>query len=211
MSEGPRLHPNRLGLQRAQQRLQRMERATHLLRRKREALVSELFRLARSAVDVRAGIDAQARVAWPLLLRALASDGAGALGALSWPSRDLRVQVRAGVVWGVPVADLEVAPQMTRTLEARGLSPGTEPAAVEAAMAFERLADLLLSAAPREMLLRRLGQALAQTSRQVNRLERRVAPLLRCEATRIRAALEEREREEHVRLGLVARRADRGG
>jgi V/A-type H+-transporting ATPase subunit D len=55
------------------------------------------------------------------------------------------------------------------------------------------------------MLLRRLGTALAQTTRQVNRLERRVAPGLRRQASQVRAALDEREREEHVRLGLLAR------
>ncbi len=79
------------------------------------------------------------------------------------------------------------------------------PAAVEAAEAFERLTDLLVRAAPREMLLRRLGEALSQTTRQVNRLERRVAPGLRRQAARVRSALDEREREEHVRLGLLAR------
>jgi V/A-type H+-transporting ATPase subunit D len=78
---------------------------------------------------------------------------------------------------------------------------------VEAAEAFERLTDLLVRAAPREMLLRRLGAALAQTTRQVNRLERRVAPGLRRQASQVRAALDEREREEHVRLGLLARSA----
>ena len=60
-------------------------------------------------------------------------------------------------------------------------------------------------AAPREMLLRRLGAALAQTMRQVNRLERRVAPGLRRQAAQLRAALDEREREEHSRLSLLLR------
>lgn len=204
MSEA-RLPATRLGLLRAQRRLERLERGTSLLRRKREALVAELFSLARSALDTREQIDTQARAAWPVYLDALAAEGAGALSGLAWPSRELNVQVTARVVWGVPVADLEATGPIVRTLAARGLPPGPVPAAVEAAEAFERLTDLLVRAAPREMLLRRLGEALSQTSRQVNRLERRVAPGLRRQAAQVRAALDEREREEHVRLGLLAR------
>jgi len=201
----PRLPATRLGLLRTQRRLERLERGTSLLRRKREALVAELFSLARAARDTREEIDAQARAAWPAYLEALAAEGAGALSALAWPSRTLGVRVTARVVWGVPVADLESAGPIVRTLAARGVPPGQVPAAVEAAEAFERLTDLLVRAAPREMLLRRLGDALAQTTRQVNRLERRVAPSLRQQAARVRSALDEREREEHVRLGLLAR------
>ncbi len=206
MSEA-RLPATRLGLLRATRRLERLSRGTSLLRRKREALVAELFSLARSALDTREQIDAQARAAWPLYLEALAAEGAAGLTGLSWPSRELSVRVTARVVWGVPVADLEARGPIVRTLAARGLPPGSVPAAVEAAEAFERLTDLLVRAAPREMLLRRLGEALSQTTRQVNRLERHVAPGLRRQAARVRSALDEREREEHVRLGLLARAA----
>ena len=79
---------------------------------------------------------------------------------------------------------------------ARGTAPGsTGPSAAEATARFEALADLLLDAAPREMLLRRLGQALAQTSRQVNTLEQRLAPTIEGQMTSVRRTLEERERE----------------
>lgn len=55
------------------------------------------------------------------------------------------------------------------------------------------------------MLIRRLGQALAQTSRQVNTLERRVASVLRRQISVVRRALEEREREERLRLKHLVR------
>ena len=97
------------------------------------------------------------------------------------------------------------APGFARTLAARGIAPGSSPAAVEAAAAFEQLADLLVGAAPREMLLRRLGEALAQTSRQVNSLEHHLTPELQRQLLAVRRTLDEREREEHVRLGVLAR------
>jgi V/A-type H+/Na+-transporting ATPase subunit D len=206
MSGRSRLSATRVGLLRGQQRLARLEHGTSLLRRKREALVGELFRLARSAADTRAEIDIHARKAWPVLLRALSAEGRAGLRVLGWPTRDVRVRVRTGQLWGVSVSDVVEAPRFARTLAARGVAPGPSPAAVEAAAAFELLADLLIGAAPREMLLRRLGEALAQTSRQVNSLEHHLTPELKQQLLTVRRTLEEREREEHVRLGLLTRR-----
>jgi V/A-type H+/Na+-transporting ATPase subunit D len=205
MSARSSLSATRVGLLRGQQRLERLERGTSLLRRKREALVGELFRLARRATDTRAEIDVQARKAWPVLLRALSAEGGAGLRVLGWPARDVRVRVRTGQLWGVSISDVVEAPRFARTLAARGIAPGPSPAAVEAAIAFERLADLLVGAAPREMLLRRLGEALAQTSRQVNSLEHHLTPELQRQLLAVRRTLDEREREEHVRLGLLSR------
>jgi vacuolar-type H+-ATPase subunit D/Vma8 len=82
---------------------------------------------------------------------------------------------------------------------------GVSAAAAETASAFEELAELLLAAANREALLRRLGEALARTSRQVNTLERRLGPALRADLASIRRTLDEREREEHLRLERLLR------
>ncbi len=106
MSSRSRVSATRVGMLRGQQRLERLERGTSLLRRKREALVGELFRIARSAADTRAEIDLQARKAWPVLLRAFSADGGPGLRVLGWPARDVRVQVRTGQLWGVIVSDI---------------------------------------------------------------------------------------------------------
>jgi vacuolar-type H+-ATPase subunit D/Vma8 len=111
------------------------------------------------------------------------------------------VEIRTGRVWGIPVADIIRRPQLRHHSAARASSPAAAGLATLAAAAeFEQLADLLIDAAPREMLLRRLGEALAQTSRQVNTLERRLTPNLARRVAVIRRALEEREREEQSRL-----------
>lgn len=196
-----RTSPTRLNLLRTTRRLAQVTHGVGLLRRKREALVTELFRIARPAADARAQIsDASAR-AYPLLLEALALHGHAGLRSLGWPERELRIEVEPGSVWGIVVSRIAARPPLVRTLAARGTAPGsTGPAAAAAASAFERLADLLLDAAPREMLLHRLGEALAQTSRQVNTLDRRLAPALRADVVAMRRTLDEREREERLRL-----------
>jgi V/A-type H+-transporting ATPase subunit D len=65
---------------------------------------------------------------------------------------------------------------------------------------FEELMELVLEAAAREVLIRRLGEALAKTSRQVNMLEQRIGPGLNSQITSVQRVLDEREREEHGRL-----------
>lgn len=211
MSTAHGVAPTRQNLLRAGRRLERVTKGVELLRRKREALVSELFRLARPAADARARVEAEARRAYPALWRALAVHGRTGLAAFAWPGRDLAVDVTPAVVWGVAVSRIEGRRPAARTLPARGTPPGAAgPAAVEAASRFEALAELLLEAAPREMLLRRLGEALAQASRQVNTLERRLAPALASQIVAVRRTLEEREREEHRRLKSLRRRPPAG-
>ena len=196
-----RTSPTRMNLLRGARRLGQVARGIGLLRRKREALVAELFRLARPAADARAQIAASSARAYPLLLGALAIHGRAGLRALAWPEPLVKVEVEPGVVWGVIISRIVARPAVARTLAARGTSPGlTGPAAGAATAAFERLADLLLEAAPREMVIRRLGEALAKTSRQVNTLERQQAPALRDAVTSMRRSLDEREREERLRL-----------
>lgn len=203
-----RLAATRLNLVRAVRRLERLRRGAAILRRKREALVTELFHLARPAADARTQIAATAVLAYPSLLAALARHGRSGVRALSWPGRELEVTLAPGSVWGVVVTRLVERPPVVRTLPARGVAPGSAGMAAVRGMAeFERFTELLLDAAPREMLLRRLGEALARTSRQVHTLEHRLSPRLREDIGRVRLALEEREREERVRLQrLLGRR-----
>jgi V/A-type H+-transporting ATPase subunit D len=206
VSAGSRPAPTRQNLLALQRRLDRVDKGTGLLRRKREALAAELFRLARPAASARASIALRAASAYPILVKALAREGADGLRALGWPARDLRLEIRSNQVWGIPVAEILGRPTLLRTPHARGVDPGGVSASVVVATAaFEQLAELLLAAANREALLRRLGEALARTSRQVNTLERRLGPALRADLGAIRHALEEREREEHLRLERLLR------
>lgn len=203
----------RLVLLRARRQLERTERGTTMLRRKREALVSELFQLARPAASARSAIAAEAAEAYQALLEASADVGQLGLTPWGWPSRELEVEIRPLSVWGVPASTIEQDPVVARTLANRGMPPASAGAGVvRTADHFERLVEQLIRSAPREMLLLRLGQTLSRTTRQVNVLEQRLAPKLRARLAAVRRRLEEREREEHVRLRLLrGRRPDPAG
>lgn len=210
MTDGGREPATRFALVKARRGRERVDRALDLLSRKRLALVAELFRLAAPALDAREEVGRAALAAYAALLEALATRDRDELRAAAWPGRELEVELRRTEIWGVEAAEITDRPPVRRSLPARGTHPGaTGPGAAAAADAFERLVELLLDAATREARLRRLGDALARTSRQLNTLEQRVLPRMERRIREIQRTLEEREREEHQRIRRILR--DRRG
>lgn len=202
----------RSNLVRMRRRLDQVERGAALLKKKRESLVAELFERVRPAVDTRRAIEEQARAAYRVLLEALAANGQDGLTALGWPTREVRVVLAPRELWGIHGEDLEQPPSLVRSLAARGAVAGPGDAAASvAAREFERLLEQLLEAAPEELFMRRLGQALSHATRLVNTLEQRVAASLGHDLAQMRRTLEEREREEHVRLKRIVSRRTRQG
>ncbi len=204
--------PTRSNLIRHRRRLERVRKGIDLLTRKRQALVADLFKVATPAIEARGRVEASAARAYPALLGAAAIHGAAGLDAMGWPTRQVEVELTVMESWGVASGAVQRLTPLRRTLDARGqAAPLTGPAAATAANEFEQMVELLLDAASTELLLRRLAEALRRTSRQVNTLENRVAPGLAGEIHRVRALLEEREREDHTRLKHLLRLRSRPG
>jgi len=191
--------PTRHELMRLKRRIERVRTASTLLSRKRKALVEELFRIARPAIDARRELERRAASAFEALLQAEADRGHAALAALALPGREIGALLRPTRTWGVVGTEIVSHDPIRRSVAERGAPAGsTGPAAVVAAAQFEELTVLVLEAASRDLLARRLARALAETSRRVNQLERRVAPALVAEISRVESTLVEREREEHL-------------
>jgi V/A-type H+-transporting ATPase subunit D len=205
MSTVDRVAPTRSNLLRARRRVERVRKGIDLLTRKRRALVADLFRIARPAVEARREVQDRAAGAYRALLGAAAAQG-DPLDVLGWPTRRLEVEVTEHETWGIATGLVQRLTPVRRTLAGRGQAPGaTGPAVVQASEAFEGLVELLLDSASTELMLRRLAEALERTSRQVNTLERRVAPGLTARIRRLREQLDEREREDHTRLKHLLR------
>ena len=194
-------------LLRSVRRLDQVRKGAALLKRKRQALVNELFARARTALTSRDAIEAQARRAWISVSRARAFLGTDQLTPLAWPTREIDIDLATMELWGLHVATLVKRPTAVRSFAARGVMTGPgEAASQEAAREFEILIEQLIEAAPREHMMRRLGHALSRTTRLVNTLEQRTAVRLSAEVIEIRRTLEEREREEHLRTKRLIRR-----
>jgi V/A-type H+-transporting ATPase subunit D len=190
-----------MGLLEARSRLGVAARGARLLRGKREVLAGEFFRLMREVTEGRERLDAALLEASRALVVARARTGRRALDALGVAgAREVPVEVSHRRVWGVPVPRV-AAPRLVRSAAARGTSPmSASPAAGEAARRHEEALEVLLSIASRELHLRRLGEEIRDTSRRINALEQLLVPRLSREAARVETALEERAREDAVRL-----------
>jgi len=173
-------------------------------------LITELFKSARPALNARQQVEERAREAYRALLQALAARGQASLETLAWPGREIRVELEHKQIWGISVPAVASHTPIPRTLTARDTAaPAVGPAAAQTATEFERLVELVIEALPKEQLVRRLGDALAKATRQVNTLQLRVEPALTSELSALRRMLEERERDERSRLRHVLRRRKR--
>jgi len=199
--------PTRSGLVRARAQLGRVQKGRELLNRKREALIRELFKSARPALTARQKVEERAHAAYRALLQALAARGQASLETYAWPEREIAVELEHEQIWGIAVPSVVSHSPIQRTLTARGTAASSVgPAAAQSAEEFERLVELVLEALPKEQRVRRLGDALAKATRQVNTLQLRVEPTLTAELNALRRMLEERERDERSRLRHVLRR-----
>lgn len=191
----------RMGLLEVRSRRDVAARGARLLRAKREVLAGELFRMVREVLEGRATLDTVLQEAVKSLALARALDGDDALESLETVAgREIPLHVQVRRVWGVPTPTVS-APILQRAADERGSSPtGWGPAGVEAARLHEEGLEVLLRIASRELHLARLGEEIQATSRRINALEQLLLPALGAEAGRIEGALEERDREDAVRL-----------
>ena len=132
---------------------------------------------------------------------ARALDGEAALESLAVATgREVPIDVHRKRVWGVPIAEV-TAPRLVRAHDQRGTSPASwSLSAAEAAQRHERALEILLGIASRELHLERLGDEIRGSSRRINALEQLVVPRLSREAVRVDQALDERAREDAVRI-----------
>jgi V/A-type H+-transporting ATPase subunit D len=210
MSLRERVPSTRANWLRTRRELHRVERGATLTRRKREALVAELFRSARPALDARRRLAEVSADAVDVLLEALAVHGLSGLESLGAGATEPRIEMRPASVWGIPVSEIVSRPPLRRTVEARGAAPAlVGPSATEAAARYEHLAELLIDAGPAEQRLERLSAAVAAATRRLRVLEQGLMPQLAAQVARVRHDLDEREREERVRLRLVTAKRSR--
>ena len=211
MSLRERVPSTRANWLRTRRELHRVARGATLTRRKREALVAELFRSARPALDARRRLAEVSADAVDALLEALAVNGLAGLESLGAGAAEPRLEMRPASVWGIPVSEIVSRPPLRRTIEARGAAPALAgPAATDAAARYEQLAELLIDAGPAEQRLERLSAAVAAATRRLRVLEQGLMPQLAAQVARVRHDLDEREREERVRLRLVTAKRSRG-
>jgi V/A-type H+/Na+-transporting ATPase subunit D len=182
-----------------------------LLRQKRNALLDELTSSADAVIAEAVALDEVAAAARRRLALAQALDGPEVLVSLGLARPDpLDVAVSSSRVMGVNV--LRIAQQnLLSSPQDRPYGPVDSTPRLEAVVhAFESELEVLLEVANSELRLRRLAEAIRQTTRRVNALEHILLPRLRHQLQAIELRLAEREREEIYRLKRIKERRARG-
>ena len=185
------------------------QQGVDLLKRKRDALVADFFKLVRESLAARERLSAACQEAYIMLTLAKAWEGREALEAAALPTRrDILVDIDIRNVWGTKIPEVALA-DVRRPLLERGQNPvATSARTIESTTNFEEVLAAILAVAATEIRLRKIGEEIKKTTRRVNALEQVVIPRLRGETRYIASVLEQRAREDVFRLKRIKKKLD---
>ncbi|MCR4429373.1 MAG: V-type ATP synthase subunit D, partial [Caldiserica bacterium] len=172
-----------------------------LLKRKRDALVSNFFQVARQASQSRRELEEFSRQAYLSLAisKAFGKPENTRVAEIS-SKREILAEIETKNIWGVRVPEIKT-PHLRREQWERDWNPAFQNIhLLKASEEFERLMEKIISLANEEIKIERLGAEIKKTTRRVNALEQVVVPQIRTEISFIKGVLEEREREDTFRL-----------
>ncbi|MBI2133314.1 V-type ATP synthase subunit D [Candidatus Woesearchaeota archaeon] len=172
-----------------------------MLKKKRDGLIMEFFKALENAKNVRQELIEEYRKALEKMNIARAIESDLKLKAIALALKDKPIiELETKNVMGVLVPKIKKG-SIQKSPMSRGY--GFVSASVttdEAALAYEKLVEKVLTAAEYETALKRLLQEIEKTKRKVNALEKITIPRLEEDANYIRLRLEEMERENFSRL-----------
>ena len=198
------LKPTRSELLKLKKQIKLAKSGHNLLKKKRDALIIEFFRILKKAKSVRQELVASYRIANEKInmARALESDLKVKSVAMSIKNiPEIKFQTRN--VMGVIVPSIE-AGEIKKQLMARGYGfYGASASIDEAAAAFEIVVEKAILTAEIETSLKKLLNEIEKTKRRVNALEFFVIPNLDKQKAFMQFRLEEIEREGVSRMKWI--------
>jgi len=203
------ISPTRMNLLQRRNQLRVAQQGVDLLKRKRDALVADFFKVVREALAARERLAAVAQDAYVFLSLAKAVEGKPALEAAAMAERRaLAVDVEIRNVWGTKIPEVRVSGVRRPAAEHAPNPVATSARTMETTAKFEELLDAIFQVAATEIKLRKLGEEIKKTTRRVNALEQVVVPRIRAEIRYIAAVLEQRAREDIFRLKRIKRKLE---
>ncbi len=203
------ISPTRMNLLQRRNQLRVAQQGVDLLKRKRDALVADFFKIVRQSLAAREQLAAACREAYIMLTLTKAWEGREALEAAAIPSRrDILLNIEVRNVWGTKIPEVAVT-EVRRPLLERGQNPvATSARTIESTSTFEEVIAAILAVAATEIKLRKIGEEIKKTTRRVNALEQVVIPRLRGETRYISSVLEQRAREDVFRLKRIKKKLE---
>jgi len=191
-------------------RIELANQGRDLLEKKQAALMEELMEMADRVMHETSELEQAAAAARESLALANALAGEQAVHSAALIARDeLSLSIEWVNVMGVRVPHIDHEVPQRNPLE-RGYGPMGTPLAInDAAQAFEDEVAAILDLIETEHRLRRLINEIQHTSRRLGALEHVLIPRLKEERDQIEQTLNEREREDHLRLKLAKEHLER--
>ncbi len=176
------------------------ENGFSLMDKKRNILIREMMSLIDRAAELQSRIDATFNEAYIAVRLANISVGGAEDIATAMPIDDT-IRVRYRSVMGVEIPTVTSTPTDTSILPYGFL--GTTSALDDAYKKFVKVKELTLEMAELENSIYRLAYSIKKTQKRANALHNIVIPSLNADIARISEELEEKEREEFVRLKVI--------
>lgn len=201
------ISPTRMNLLQRRNQLRIAQQGVDLLKRKRDALVADFFKIVRESLAAREQLAAACREAYVMLTLAKALEGREALEAAAMSShRDILLDIDIRNVWGTKIPEVAMAEVHRPLLERAQNLVATSARTIESTSNFEEIIVAILAVAATEIKLRKIGEEIKKTTRRVNALEQVVIPRLRGETRYIASVLEQRAREDVFRLKRIKKK-----
>lgn len=203
-------NPNRMNLLNLRTRIASAVMGVGLLEDKRSALVKELMNIYKDVLAGRETLREKMQEAAAGLVHALGIEGReGVVSASFAAKREVSIDVTRRNIWGVRFSGINYK-TMLRPLDGRGYAFMTISGSVDkTAKEFESIMEKVLNTASVESHLRRIGDEVKKTARRINAINEVVIPKTKEQLKYIVRTIEEREREDILRLKKFKSRIER--
>lgn len=204
------ISPNRMNLLNLRTRIASAVMGVGLLEDKRSALVKELMSIYKDVLAGRETLREMMQEAAVGLVHALGLEGReGVLSASFAAKREVFIDITKRNIWGVRFSEIHYK-TMLRPLDGRGYAFMTVSGSVDkTAKEFETVMEKVLNTASVESHLRRIGDEVKKTARRINAINEVVIPKAKEQLQYIGRSIEERDREDILRLKKFKRRMGR--
>ncbi|HZD44415.1 MAG TPA: V-type ATP synthase subunit D, partial [Methanomicrobiales archaeon] len=199
--------PTRSELINLKKRIALSERGYNILKKKRDGLILEFFKVLEEAKKSRGDLLEKYERASELIAIANTVEGSIGIKASAFSVKEVpEIDLRSKNIMGVVVPEISSSKVKKGILERGYGLIGTSSVLDEAATAYEELVEAIIKSAEVETTMKRLLDDIESTKRRVNALEFKVIPELSAARDFIKMRLDEMEREELFRLKKIKAR-----
>jgi len=196
-------NPTRMELINAKKKIRLAEKGHGLLKKKRDALIIEFFKILKKAKDQRSVLNKIIKEAYKCMLTAeLTYDKARIDSVVLSAERHASVFAESRNIMGLKIPLIKVEGEKGSSYELNIPAPSLR----KARMLFREAIKMVIEVAETETALKRLIREIEKTKRRVNALEFIVIPRLKFQARTIMFRLEEMERDTFIMLKTLKRK-----